>query len=755
MPASETTSRITRALGTVGRGARGFASALALPGETRDSATLAAQAKATYRGGQGAEALFGTQSEELKDTQDFLEAYADRPWVYSCVRRIAKSSKVAPLTIKPDKPDAKALDKHPILNLFKSPNPTTSGGLFVEQELTDLKLCGNFYAEVVYGKAASSVPLQLYRMNPAAVEIVIDTTTGDIAGYLFNPGGGQRKVFLLPHQVWHRRLANPLDPYRGLPPLSAARSGLIFEYQAKQQINSYFANGMRFSGVMSGPENVDSTDLALVRRTVEGRHRGSANSNKMLILPGQWKYEDMSGKPQDSDWIEGLGVSRRETCAVYGVAPPLAGDFSEGTTYSNLDAAIEEFWQSTMTEEYASRADDINHALLPLFGAAGVGVVVSFDLTDTPAFVDDRDKRFARAVAAYNGGVITLDEARDEAGDSLEPLKNGDKRRQMINVEEIPADEPIPDEPDPVVVVPPAVPPVDPNADPPDDPPPPAPAAKQADPLPHVDTHGSGASRTHADYPAARKARTGPIVKKSTAAVVKTMATQRDDLVGWITTGLHATNPDEKTPQPAPSNLPEIIGAYAWLPAEEAFEKTMRATHLLAGEQAWEHSESVGLGVSWDLNDPTVLTRLDSLRNRPDGIKSIVGNQREAVLDEVRKGMSAGASLQQIISGGTVKQADGTAIELDGIRGVYAPWAQPGAAWKAQRVARTETGTAYNLSSLDSYRAAGWDKVNVFDGDSDEECAAADGAVWDISEAEQRPLEHPNCQRAFSVATDA
>lgn len=773
VPASET-GRFSRALETIGRGARGFAGVLTLP-ETRDSQTLAASAKATYRN-TSADAIFGQQAQQLKDTTDFLEAYADRAWVYACVRKIAKSGKVAPMIVEPKTKDAEPLESHPILDLFDSPNPITSPGLFIEGELTDLSLCGNFFAEVVYGSAASSVPLELYRMRPDRVEIVVDET-GVIVGYLFLPGGTAKKVMLLPHEVWHRRYANPLDDYRGMPPLSAARDSVVFEYAAKAQINSYFANGLRFSGIVTGPENVSSDDLALIRRTLEGRHRGPLNGNKVAILPGQWAYTDMSGNPQDSDWINGLAVSRREVMAVYGISPPIAGDFSEGTTFSNVKEAREEFWQGTMTEHYAARAEDINHALLPRFGAAGVGVKVRFDLTDTPAFVDDRDTRFKTAIEAFNGGLITLSEARSEADDNLEQFANGDVRRRMINVEEIPADEPPPEEPDPAA-----------EATPPDDGPPPTGDTPPEDGTQAVvidqtrDAFGDllndvgldlirraerqalehlivGDHHTHADYPAARRARTQPIVKKSAAAVVKTMATQRDDLMRWCESGgTRATpppdgEPDQPNPYLTPSEIASLIRSFAWGPATDAFSKAMRATHLLAAEQAWQHSDSLGLGVTFDLNDPTVTQRLQSLQNRPNGISSIVGEQRQAVLDAVQEGMDAGASVQQIIRGGAVKQADGSTVDIAGIKGAYAPWAAKGQAYKAERVARTETGMAYNLSSLDSYRSGGIGQVNVYDGDSDEECAAANGQTWSIDEAEANPLEHPNCVRAFGPAT--
>lgn len=73
---------------------------------------------------------------------------------------------------------------------------------------------------------------------------------------------------------------------------------------------------------------------------------------------------------------------------------------------------------------------------------------------------------------------------------------------------------------------------------------------------------------------------------------------------------------------------------------------------------------------------------------------------------------------------------------------------------RARTIARTETGTAYNLGSLTGYKEVGIKKVEVFDGDDDEPCKSANGAIWTIEQAKAKPLGHPNCVRAFAAAVE-
>jgi hypothetical protein len=68
---------------------------------------------------------------------------------------------------------------------------------------------------------------------------------------------------------------------------------------------------------------------------------------------------------------------------------------------------------------------------------------------------------------------------------------------------------------------------------------------------------------------------------------------------------------------------------------------------------------------------------------------------------------------------------------------------------RAEVIARTETGMAYNDSAVQTYRSLDVTEVQVIDGDGDAECSHADGATWTIDQALSEPLGHPNCVRDF------
>lgn len=76
--------------------------------------------------------------------------------------------------------------------------------------------------------------------------------------------------------------------------------------------------------------------------------------------------------------------------------------------------------------------------------------------------------------------------------------------------------------------------------------------------------------------------------------------------------------------------------------------------------------------------------------------------------------------------------------------------------WRAERIARTETATIYNTSSIEAYEKTGVVvKVKVLDGTTnDQACADANGQEWSLDYARNHPWQHPNCQRAFAPITN-
>lgn len=67
---------------------------------------------------------------------------------------------------------------------------------------------------------------------------------------------------------------------------------------------------------------------------------------------------------------------------------------------------------------------------------------------------------------------------------------------------------------------------------------------------------------------------------------------------------------------------------------------------------------------------------------------------------------------------------------------------------RAATIARTETAIVENQGAALGYIASGYGYVEISDGDSDAECAEADGQIWSVEAWLAEPVAHPNCERS-------
>lgn len=125
-----------------------------------------------------------------------------------------------------------------------------------------------------------------------------------------------------------------------------------------------------------------------------------------------------------------------------------------------------------------------------------------------------------------------------------------------------------------------------------------------------------------------------------------------------------------------------------------------------------------------------------TLTDNPNAIWRIDETTRQAIRDIIEKAVAEGWS------GAQVADAIRSATTFNEAR--------------AEMVARTEVALALNRGSVAGYRAAGRDKVLIFDGtEFDDPCIEAAGQVWSLDYYEAHPLEHPRCQRtAGSLPSD-
>jgi hypothetical protein len=181
--------------------------------------------------------------------------------------------------------------------------------------------------------------------------------------------------------------------------------------------------------------------------------------------------------------------------------------------------------------------------------------------------------------------------------------------------------------------------------------------------------------------------------------------------------------------------------AVDWQAEENELRKLLLRWYASIGVAGYEAAaEQLVIELRWDLANDGVRALIETLGNR---IAGITDTSRLLVRELVVLATERGYSVAELVAG---VEAD----SFPGLGRLIRSWGS--STGRALLIARTETATAWNGSTIAAYRDSGLiDMVHVFDGTKDAECAAANGSEWTLDEAEGRLTQHPACQRAFSA----
>jgi HK97 family phage portal protein len=387
-----------------------LASAIVAPERPVNAVTVAVP----FNTGRPREAEFDTRL--LVD-----QGYRRNVIVFACIGEIAESSS-EPEILSRDKHTKETLpDTHPLVTLWERPNPTTPRFALLEQLLKDLLSSGEAYLHK--GRNASGIVIQLQRLRPDRIKPIPDAL-GNVVAYEYNVDGMNRQI--IPRaDVAPVILPDPLNDYRGLPPLAVAAVFADMDAGAAQYLRDYFINGAMPGGfftIKTGPiDRVERERIMAEAAETFGRGTGNVSGwHRFGVLGGDVDWKEVSGTP-DKLRLDGVwGMSESRICAAFKVPPQLiqARIGMQFSTYANYEQAVRSFWSETLAPMYRRLSEVFTFEIAIEFGE---GLETVFDLEHVSALQESEDAKSDRLLKQYAGGVLRLSEVREKIG--ADPLE--------------------------------------------------------------------------------------------------------------------------------------------------------------------------------------------------------------------------------------------------------------------------------------------------------------------------------------------
>lgn len=337
------------------------------PVNDREREFLSARpAKANPRGAKGV-----TFTEELQTAitetgwgwgSSYGMLYRAQPAIRTVVDFLARN--IAQLTLKSylriANDDRVEIDDHPLSQLMRKPNPTTSRYRFLRDTVADKAV----YDRAYWRLDRPLFPRTLLRVPPSRMVRQVDVATQTFV--YRGPDGkiiprDELVVFsgYSPEGAWLNE--------DGVAPAETLRRVLAEDWASQQNRANYWNNAARIAGVIERPLDAPNwSDEARVRFRTDWQNSmsGGANSGKTGILEEGMTWNPDAFSPKDSEYIAGRQLTREEVCIQYGIAPKLLG--MGDIANANIDSFHRQLYQDTFGPWLKELQDDIELQLLPV-----------------------------------------------------------------------------------------------------------------------------------------------------------------------------------------------------------------------------------------------------------------------------------------------------------------------------------------------------------------------------------------------------
>ena len=360
------------------------------------------------------------------------EGYVKSEIVHACIRELAVGAASAHYQVIAPSTEGGtvSVERGPLYDLMRRPNPAMSWYQFIEQFVTFLQVAGNVYTYKERDRGNRVTALQLLR--PDRMRIVSGAYGAE--SYIYEVDG---KDYYLPKEdVCHLALPNPGGDLYGLSPLQTLARTVNLDSAMTDFAKVYFQNAGVPSGLLKLKRRLQTQEEAsTIRSRWRSQFGGSSNFHRVAILDEDADYQQMASAPKDMALSELHNLTESRICSVFQVPAILVGANVglQRSTYSNYREARMAFHSETLEPMVARILDHLNFYITDR--EYGGPEYITVDWSAMRASLDDRTSETTRVTALFGNGVITLNEARSALG--FEAIQDGDVRRIQASVFEV------------------------------------------------------------------------------------------------------------------------------------------------------------------------------------------------------------------------------------------------------------------------------------------------------------------------------
>lgn len=348
--------------------------------------------------------------------------------VFRCVRLLSESVANLPLQYLRKRDGLFVEDTGSRLTylLTVQPDSAISAFDFWAQAVENVLLEGNAYIIPVYNTATMELDrLVLCKRHTVSHDIYNDKyTVSDIVN-------GIDGIYD-EDEIIHIKGISP-DGKHGISVLSYARLTLNIGTSGDRETLSRFQNGGTVRGIISNEKGVtgfgeyQDEQLEKTAESVDDKFR---NGNRIVSLPGQVDFKQISLSSTDMQFLESRKFTVREICRFFGVHPSFVFD-DTSNNYKSAEMANVAFLSNTLNPILRK----IENELLRKLVAPSLCSKRKFQFDRRGLYACDLDSKIKYQMQTIQAGLYTVNEWRQE--ENKPPVKGGDTVLVSANLRNI------------------------------------------------------------------------------------------------------------------------------------------------------------------------------------------------------------------------------------------------------------------------------------------------------------------------------
>jgi len=302
------------------------------------------------------------------------------------------------------------------------------GAEFIEAWLSYILISGNDYIEI--DRRANREPAMVYLMRPDRVTAAVKAASDSVAPHMTEVElvekwqiltyGRARPV--VPENIVHSKLFNPLDDIYGMAPLEAAMLKIDAQNEGIALLKRILQRGFSPGWIEAAKDSI--WDEPQVAQLKERLGRSKAAGEEIFLENATW--HQMGFNPTDSGVGEQQILSKRDIASVFHVPAQLIGDTTT-QTYNTYGEARRALYMEAVIPLLTQFRDDWNATI-----GKDLNSPLDFDKDSFDAIAAARTEACDRVHKLFTAGIITHNEARGDL--EYDPVDGGDVFYAPANV---------------------------------------------------------------------------------------------------------------------------------------------------------------------------------------------------------------------------------------------------------------------------------------------------------------------------------